>query len=609
MKDSASGLEHTLENTRFSPIAAVSRLSPERMSSSPIVLGESHDLERADLTAIRSRAAQKQEAGCYAEAEQLCRQALQIADRALPAGHPDVVILLNDLTRLYLRQAAHDSAEPLLLRLLELKRSKGDDHPEVATVLASLASVRRAMGRHESAEELWRRVVDIRERTLAPNHFAIATALEQLGDSCAARGKIGEALTAFERALAIRELTLGKEHPSVRLARERITDLELQASDESLDATLSAVPARLPIQVRALGEIAGTGAAALTPTFQPSPALPEARHSFVLPRAFDDDVPEDEDGSDYGEPAMARSSLQVSSIPYLDALESVREELERPSEGDSLAERGKAALAVAVAFVVARKRTTSIAAAAVAVLLIALAGTSQLRGSERRAAADPTTVADPRQAATSAVPGTAGAANLTGNSAVASANPALMASAARTTRSQAPEDRGTPRRLVERQQEPKRIAIPRVSTNILSALDSVVVKTGGAAALSTESLVLQPAPPAIGMRRSTFLEPDQFAPPQRARLIGAPPQPKVPPEALDREGYVVVQFTVDPEGRPVMSTLAVLKSSNPILATAVSKVIPGMRFEPARSAGPDQKAVADLVEIPFNFTDQKRPRQ
>src|SRR5205814_4996200 len=99
-------------------------------------------------------------------------------------------------TRLYLKQSEYSSAEPLLLRLLDLKRSKGEDHPEVATVLASLASVRQALGMHESAEQLWRRVLDIRERTLAPNHFATASALEHLGGSCAARGKLEEVLLA-----------------------------------------------------------------------------------------------------------------------------------------------------------------------------------------------------------------------------------------------------------------------------------------------------------------------------------------------------------------------------------------------------------------------------
>ena len=173
--------------------------------------------------------------GAPEEAEPLLTRALSISERTLGRDHPDLVVLLNDLSRHYLKQSAHAFAEPLLLQLYAIKRSKGDDHPEVATVLASLAAVRQALGRHDAAEQLWRRVLEIRERTLAPNHFAIATAIEHLAETCAARGKLGEALELYQRALSMRELTLGAAHPSLRLSRERIADLQLQGSEEAFD--------------------------------------------------------------------------------------------------------------------------------------------------------------------------------------------------------------------------------------------------------------------------------------------------------------------------------------------------------------------------------------
>ena len=169
------------------------------------------------------------------DAEPLLTRALEISERTLGRDHPDLVVLLNNLSRHYLKQSAYTFAEPLLLQLYSIKRAKGEDHPEVATVLASLAAVREALGRHDAAEQLWRRVLDIRERTLAPNHFATATAIEHLADTCAARGKLGEALQLFQRALEMRELTLGAEHPSLRVSRERIADLQLQGSEESFD--------------------------------------------------------------------------------------------------------------------------------------------------------------------------------------------------------------------------------------------------------------------------------------------------------------------------------------------------------------------------------------
>jgi len=51
-----------------------------------------------------------------------------------------------------------------------------------------------------------------------------------------------------------------------------------------------------------------------------------------------------------------------------------------------------------------------------------------------------------------------------------------------------------------------------------------------------------------------------------------------------------------------MSTLEVLNSPNPLLATAVRKVIPTMRFEPARTGGDDPKAIVDIVQIGFQFS-------
>jgi tetratricopeptide (TPR) repeat protein len=174
---------------------------------------------------------------------------LDLSERHLGEGHPDLVILLNDLSRLYLKQSAFEYAEPLLLRLLALKRSKGEDHPEVATVLASLASLRQSLGRYDSAEQLWRRVLEIRERTLAPNHFSLATTLEHLATTLAARGKTREGLQLYQRALSIRELTLGSDHPSLRASRERIADLQLQASEDSFAGGESGPTVAAPLRL------------------------------------------------------------------------------------------------------------------------------------------------------------------------------------------------------------------------------------------------------------------------------------------------------------------------------------------------------------------------
>src|ERR1700674_2311419 len=234
MADAATGFERGIETADYSPVAGGDRVTGDRIIRSPVP-ADARDGPHQDLSLLLRHGVLKLELGNDAEAEEFFREALEISDRTVGPDHPDMILLLNDLTRIYLKQSAYASAEPLLLRLLEMKRSKGEDHPEAATVMASLATVRQPLGRHDSAEQLWRRVLEIRERTLAPNHFAIATALEHFAESCSARGKIREALAAFQRAHTIRESTLGSDHSSLRTSRERIADLQLQASDGSLD--------------------------------------------------------------------------------------------------------------------------------------------------------------------------------------------------------------------------------------------------------------------------------------------------------------------------------------------------------------------------------------
>jgi TonB family protein len=116
--------------------------------------------------------------------------------------------------------------------------------------------------------------------------------------------------------------------------------------------------------------------------------------------------------------------------------------------------------------------------------------------------------------------------------------------------------------------------------------------------------MLQPAAEALPTRPTSFLEADQLVQPQRARLIGAEPQPVVPRELAGRNGDVTVQFNVDTEGRPVMSSLTVLKTSSPMLTEAVKNVIPEMRFEPARTGGLHSQPAVDVVVVPFRFTYQ-----
>ena len=622
MADTAPGLERSYDPA-YSPIPS----GPIRGDSSRQQAAVDAQTELASL--IRSGTL-KQDAGNFSEAEECFRRALEIGDRTFGPENPDLIILLNDLTRLYLKQSAYSSAEPLLLRLLELKRSKGEDHPEVATVLASLATVRQALGMHESAENLWRRVLDIRERTLAPNHFATASALEHLGDACAARGKIREALSAFQRALTIREKTLGVEHPSLRIARERIADLELQGSDDMLDPTPLADAPLAPERYRLLSsnessvpklelttapapapQIKVTTVPKPAPVSEPRPTR-EKKPSLFIPPTYTPpaapapDVKEEAEHSEkvvVALPAIEPNldddeapALKTTTVSYLDALASVREDLEDQFKDEALGLRASELFGSAVSFVGQRGVIATIGIVVLALLGIVIGINKNAFGESHSSTSEAATPAPISSPVASAAANPIPFPNSKPSAPNAESSPVKSAAKPRVV-----EEHSNAKKAPEKNQDqPARVAIPNLSTAALSKLDSVAAKAATVGNGAGEVVSIQPSLNTVSQRRATFdEEPTNSA--QRARLIGELPTPKVPPQVADVEGEVRVRFNVDSLGRPVIETFSVISSPNPLLTAAVRKVIPGMHFDPARTAGPDGKAIGDVVQIGFQF--------
>ncbi|MDP9200825.1 MAG: tetratricopeptide repeat protein [Gemmatimonadota bacterium] len=650
MVDSTGAYERGIDAPSFSLVNG-DRASAERALRSTIQSSDGLECPGPEHTsALLKMGALKQEAGDYSEAEELFRRALEIGERALGPDHPalvaaltslaaarimcgksetaeplvaralsisenrlgeqdsDLVILLNDLARLCLKQSAHGVAEPLLLRLLAMKRTKGDDHPEVATVLASLASVRQALGRHESAEQLWRRVLDIRERTLAPNHFALATALEHLADSCSARGKLGEALQLFQRALTIRELTLGAGDSSLRVSRDRIADLQLQASEESLESTLEArAPAREKYRLLSADHSRVS-----------APRQVRTRSAVTQLRVTAPDIEREASTTEYIGPP---SQLPVAEIDpgdvrppqpgpgnYRDIILSIRQELEDDYDAETLRHRAAEVIGPVVAALRQRQKAAVITVSAMA-LLIVLAGVSRA-WSESTPAATAEEISLIPGSRPTAVPSAAEVSSRSVALLNAAAKQPASASAAATpvgpsSRARVVEQRSPTKKATDRRSEPAAISIPHVSSALMAGFDSVVrARTAPPRGVSEPVAVALP-PVSSAPQRLIFERDDQVIAPQRARLIGTLPAPRYPEQLLDVQADVRIRFEVDASGRPVMSSLSVLTSPNMFFTASVLKVIPGLRFEPARSGGPDSKAIKDVVQLGFQFRPTK----
>ncbi len=120
---------------------------------------------------LNNLAAPYQAQGKYAEAEPLYQRALEIREKALGKGHPDVAQSLNNLASLYQAQGKYAEAEPLYQRALAIiEKAMGKEHPYVAISLNSLAVLYRAQGRYAKAEPLFKRAVEIAEKSLGSDH-------------------------------------------------------------------------------------------------------------------------------------------------------------------------------------------------------------------------------------------------------------------------------------------------------------------------------------------------------------------------------------------------------------------------------------------------------
>ncbi|HUR00606.1 MAG TPA: tetratricopeptide repeat protein, partial [Gemmatimonadaceae bacterium] len=424
------------------------------------------------LPGLASLAAARISRGELESAAPIVLRALDISEKHSGEDRPDLVPLLTDLTRLSLKQGLHALAEPLLLRLLDMKRHKGEDHPEVATVLASLATVRQTQGHHESAEQLWRRVLDIRERTLAPNHFAVATALERLADSCAARGKNAEALELFQRAYGMRERTLGPGHASLRVSRERIADLQLQASEDFGDLGEIAGPAMssgiiyaAPAPVPMPASLPSSPQFPIATYKKPSPPLPFNPVPSALAAAPSSSL------ADRERPLPTFSADPVQS-PYRDLLLSIEKDLEDEDDSPKGPSRLAAMATSLMAMVSERRRPVAVGVGAVVFLLLALAADSRA-GTDMEPVSGDARAVTPTGAPTNApVSATALSIPVRNVSKPASETVRAALSSFISSRSKGSEAK-TERKSEERAPVPAKVALPKVSQNILAGAESV----------------------------------------------------------------------------------------------------------------------------------------
>ncbi len=118
-----------------------------------------------------------------------------------------------EIRKLY-RADKYDEARRLAERLLELReKTLGPEHPDVLESLGILATLYKAQNEYAKAEPLYQRVLSTLEKKLGPDHIEVARPLNGLASLYSERGDFAKAEPMFLRALAIRERALKPDDP------------------------------------------------------------------------------------------------------------------------------------------------------------------------------------------------------------------------------------------------------------------------------------------------------------------------------------------------------------------------------------------------------------
>jgi CHAT domain-containing protein len=122
--------------------------------------------------------------------------------------------------------------------VLEVReRTLGPEHPTTLAVKSNLAVQLAELGQFAAAEELVLRVLEIRERTLGDEHSDTLHATSNLASIKGSLGHFKEAAALHRRVLEVRERTLGPEHPTTLAVKSNLAGQldklgEFAAADE-----------------------------------------------------------------------------------------------------------------------------------------------------------------------------------------------------------------------------------------------------------------------------------------------------------------------------------------------------------------------------------------
>ena len=583
----------------------------------------------------------------FALAEPLLHR-LHAIKRQKGEDHAEVATVLASLATVRQALGDHDAAEQLWRRVLAIReRTLAPNHFAIATAVENLGETCSARGKVGEALRLFHRALAMREMTLGMAHPSLRTLREHIADlQLQGSEEFGgdDAVTFAAPPVPVR-IPPAATYPTIEVpamppvsraaTEERVGALESRpvAADRpqavqrpavistpepgSETAAESAAAAEHEVRMQALRELAALNAAqaaaAKQATVEPpvataTPVAP-APVAYAQPKAPELEVPvwaEPEPVSPLA--ALARPPQPMSIVlpppSGLDFDDDDSTQMEHYALAESRLQRMTASLAA----LFSKRQTQVVTAGAVGVALIVVAAalSSQPRGGSedpalRRGAPTQEFVAGGAAALSDSGGGTL-ADSIASHAGTASTVRESSAPATDRPRTESPSSERTPAKAAPVQDAPAPVRVPDLPRSLASIPTAQLDEAMRSAAPKGVSIAPAVEKPGFDGGLGSVDYSNRSTVKQPPLLIGSMPRIPYPQNlrANGREtaGEVVVEFSVDTLGIPDMKTLRIIRSDHELLATAVFKVIPSMRFIPATLAG---KKTASNVQMPFSF--------
>jgi tetratricopeptide (TPR) repeat protein len=154
-------------------------------------------------------------AGDAPEAVQWYQRVLADRTRELAPGHPAIVAARVSLARALIMAGEPSDAVTVMLRAVgEYEQVRGDGHPDTLGARDELATAYQAAGDYAAAGRLLARSLADRERLQGPRDPLTIATRERFAAACLADGRVKDAISQYKRVLSDREKVLGRGHPA-----------------------------------------------------------------------------------------------------------------------------------------------------------------------------------------------------------------------------------------------------------------------------------------------------------------------------------------------------------------------------------------------------------